>query len=137
MFYFLFEYQVFFIQHFTYLLPILYLPFHGNCWVILYILLNSVPYEALIGHNQEPITWSLHLHCILESTLSRIILLLETCFPRKHCSCGALHAAQILLHASRHFYFGDHNACVTTMDRNAITGTEARKVPGDTAEDQF
>ena len=50
---------------------------------------------------QDPITRSLHLHYIRDSTLSRIFLFLETCFPRKHCSCGALHAAQILLHASR------------------------------------
>ena len=61
--------------------------------------------------SQEPITRSLYLHYVLESTLSRIFLFLETCFPRKHCSCGALHAGQILLHASRHYYFGDHNAC--------------------------
>ena len=86
---------------------------------------------------QEPITRSLRLHYILESTLSRIFLFLETCFPRKHCSCGALHAAQILLHASRHCYFEDHNTYVTTMDRNAITGAEARKLPEETAGDQF
>ena len=97
---------------------------------------NEVNYLSVLP-DQEPIAWSFHLHYILESTLSCVFLFLDTCFPRKHCSCGALLAAQIVIHASRHCYFGDHNACVTTIDRNARTGAEARKLQGKTARDQF
>ena len=44
-------------------------------------------YHCVLNYFQEPITRSLHTNCILESTLSRIFLFLET--PPKRVSAGA------------------------------------------------